>query len=45
LEADLRNLETQFQKQSDEAFRNGIFLIKDEANETEKKRRHDKEME
>ena len=45
LEADLRNLENQFQKQSDEAFRNGIFLKKDEASETEKKRRHDKEME
>ena len=43
LEADLRNLESQFQKQSEEAFKNGIFLKKDEASEAEKKRRHDKE--
>jgi hypothetical protein len=43
LEADLRSLEVQFGKQSDEHFKNGIFLQKDEATEAERKRRHEKE--
>lgn len=45
LEADLRSLEVQFGKQSDEHFKNGIFLQKDEASEAERKRRHEKEQE
>ena len=44
LEADLRSLEVQFGKQSEEHFENGIFLQKDEASEAERKRRHDKEQ-
>lgn len=44
LEADQRNLEVQFHKQSDEHYKNGIFLKKDEAGEAEKKRRHEKEQ-
>ena len=44
LEADLRSLEVQFGKQSEEHFKNGIFLQKDEAGEAERKRRHDKEQ-
>lgn len=43
LEADIRQLESQLHKQSEEHYKNGMFLQKDAAGEKELKRRHEKE--
>lgn len=42
LEAEMRTMEAQFQKASQEHYNNTMFLMKDEKSELEAKRRHDK---